>query len=305
MRFWVGVTDNRWFEFVKQHNCDEVNFWQPSARPPFTTLPPGTPFLFKLKSPNNCIAGGGHFVRFTRLPLSLAWDVFAEQNGAASAHGLHALIAANAAQAPGPNPDIGCTVLTDVFYLPRDKWVPVKDAFAANIVRGATLDTTTEKGETLWTAVQAARSAIGVSETSPFPEENRYGHAFLTHARLGQGSFRALVIDAYGRKCALTGESTLPVLEAAHIRPYSDHGPHAISNGLLLRSDFHKLFDAGLLTVEPDYKIRVSGRIRDRYFNGKAYYRLEGQELAAMPENLLDRPNSEFLRWHNNERFAA
>src|SRR3546814_20197591 len=82
----------------------------------------------------------------------------------------------------------------------------------------------------------------------------------------------------------MTGETTLPVLEAAHIQSYADEGTHQVSNGLLLRSDFHKLFDAGLVTVEPDYRIRISGRIRDLYFNGKAYYRLHGQQLAGLPE---------------------
>jgi putative restriction endonuclease len=305
MRFWAGVTDNRWYEFVRQRNCDEVNFWQPSGRPPFVNLPPGTPFLFKLKRPHNCIAGGGHFVRYTRLPLSVAWDVFAEQNGASSFRGLHDLIAANAADPPGPNPDIGCTAVTDVFFLPREKWIPVDDLFAKSIMRGRIYDTAKADGEKLWALVQAAQDGGALAEEPPMTDVNRFGEAFLTRARLGQSSFRTLVIDAYGRKCALTGESTLPVLEAAHIRPYSDHGPHAISNGLLLRSDFHKLFDAGLITVEPDYKIRVSTRIRGQYFNGKAYYRLEGQELATMPERALDRPNPEFLRWHNHERFAA
>jgi putative restriction endonuclease len=37
--------------------------------------------------------------------------------------------------------------------------------------------------------------------------------------RLGQGAFRLLVTDAYQRRCAVTGERTLPVLDAAHIRP--------------------------------------------------------------------------------------
>ena len=49
--------------------------------------------------------------------------------------------------------------------------------------------------------------------------------------------------DAYERRCAVTGEKTLPVLEAAHIRPYALLGPHRVNNGLLLRSDLHKLFD--------------------------------------------------------------
>ena len=40
--------------------------------------------------------------------------------------------------------------------------------------------------------------------------------------RLGQGAFRIIVTDLYGRKCAVTGEKTMPALEAAHIRPYAD-----------------------------------------------------------------------------------
>lgn len=53
--------------------------------------------------------------------------------------------------------------------------------------------------------------------------EERYHHILIRH-RLGQGAFRVLVTDAYQRRCAISGEKTLPVLEAAHIRPYSQHG---------------------------------------------------------------------------------
>ena len=70
--------------------------------------------------------------------------------------------------------------------------------------------------------------------------------------RLGQGAFRVLVTDAYRRRCTISNERTLPVLEAAHIRPYADNGPHQLSNGLLLRSDLHRLFDLGYFTVDPD-----------------------------------------------------
>ena len=56
MRFWAGVTDNTWYQFVSSRAFGEVNFWQPSARAPFTGLPAGTPFLFKLKRPNHHIA---------------------------------------------------------------------------------------------------------------------------------------------------------------------------------------------------------------------------------------------------------
>lgn len=84
MRFWVGVTDNDWFNFLRGEEADEVNFWVPSARPPFTRLDEGAPFLFKLKKPLNHLAGIASFVKFSVLPLSLAWDVFGRKNGAAT-----------------------------------------------------------------------------------------------------------------------------------------------------------------------------------------------------------------------------
>ena len=306
MRYWLGVTDNRWYQFVSAGRFSEVNFWQPSAKPPFSSeVPEGTPFLFKLKSPNHHIAGGGYFVRHIRLPLITAWEVFGEQNGANSLSEFHRLIATNRTSSATTDAEIGCTVVTDVFFLPQTRWIPVADRFARSIMVGKFYNTADSSlSQELWEEVQAARDAAGVAELSPL-EQPRYGRSFLAKARLGQGSFRTLVIDAYHRRCAVTGENTLPALEAAHIRPYAEQGPHEVGNGLLLRSDFHKLFDAGLVTVEPDHKIHISGRIRDQYFNGKAYYRLHGQHLATLPRDQQDHPNAEFLRWHNNERFVA
>ena len=46
-------------------------------------------------------------------------------------------------------------------------------------------------------------------------------------------------------------------------------------------ADFHRLFDAGLVSVTPDMTIRVSPRIREAWFNGKAYYRMDGQPLTV------------------------
>lgn len=305
MRFWTGVTDNRWYQFVSARQFDEVNFWQPSTRPPFSRLPEGTPFLFKLRSPNHHIAGGGYFVRYTRLPLVTAWEVFREQNGASSLQDFISLIGGNRAGPAQPNTEIGCTVLTDVFFLPRNRWIDASGLFAKAIMVGRTYDTTDEiAAQSIWQQVSAARAENRI-ETAETEDPPRYGREFLMRARLGQGSFRTLVIDAYERRCAITGESTLPTLEAAHIRAYSAEGVHQVSNGLLLRSDFHKLFDAGLVTIDSNLRVHVSSRIRDQYFNGKAYYRLDKQELASLPESAQDQPNPAFLRWHNENRFVA
>ena len=114
-----------------------------------------------------------------------------------------------------------------------------------------------------------------------------------------------VVTDAYQRRCAITGEKTLPVLEAAHIKPYAAEGPHSVNNGLLLKSDFHTLFDGGYITIDEDYRIDVSRRLHEDYGNGRDYYKYHGQKLLILPEKEIQLPSREFLRWHNENVFLA
>lgn len=76
--------------------------------------------------------------------------------------------------------------------------------------------------------------------------------------RPGQTLFKWKLLDAYARKCAVTGCDVEQVLEAAHIRPYRNEECHHISNGLLLRSDIHVLFDKGLISIDENWEIRVA-----------------------------------------------
>ena len=87
----------------------------------------------------------------------------------------------------------------------------------------------------------------------------------MIRPRLGQGAFRVVVTDSYSRQCAVTDERILPALDAAHIRPYADGGEHEARIGLLLRRDIHSLFDAGYVTVTPEYRREVSRRIREEF----------------------------------------
>jgi putative restriction endonuclease len=121
---------------------------------------------------------------------------------------------------------------------------------------------------------------------------------------LGQGIFRSEVIAAYGRACAVTGEHSLPVLEAAHIRPYSDEGVHEVSNGLLLRSDVHRLFDKGYVTVDPQHRFLVSKKLREDYENGRSYYPLHGK-VISLPDRAEYAPDPVNLRWHLESCFKG
>src|SRR5262245_499632 len=88
-------------------------------------------------------------------------------------------------------------------------------------------------------------------------------------AREGQGTFRTRVLDAYGRRCAISGERTEVVLEAAHIQPYLGPRSNHVQNGIPMTVEFHALFDGKLLAITPDYRVRVSPAIRRRWSNGK------------------------------------
>jgi putative restriction endonuclease len=94
----------------------------------------------------------------------------------------------------------------------------------------------------------------------------------------------------------------LPVLEAAHIQPFANGGPHDVPNGLLLRADIHRLFDSGYVTVTPDLKFEVSRHLREEWENGRIYYALQGQEVA-IPRFSADQPDPAYLRWHNANVF--
>ncbi|EDX86766.1 hypothetical protein S7335_4472 [Synechococcus sp. PCC 7335] len=310
MKFWVGVTDNNWYSFLSERQPDEVNFWQPSGTPPFKKRL--ELFLFKLHSPLNYIAGGGYFVTYTSLPISIAWETFGEKNGVQSYLQLKEIISKyreSRGRTKTLDPEIGCSVLAQPFFFKREDWISIPEDWKSNIVRGRTYDTQTDIGKKLFEDVQLRLSSQSIAlpkqDTSPRTSElstERYGAECITRLRLGQGSFRALITNAYSRRCAMTGERTLPVLEAAHIKSYAEFGPHSIKNGLLLRADLHKLFDRQYITITPDLKIEVSKRIHEEYQNGKDYYKLHGKKLAVTPNDPNDLPAREYIEWHN-QRF--
>jgi putative restriction endonuclease len=304
MRFWVGVTDPGWYRFHRDRSHEEVNFWQPSERAPFKNLPEGAPFLFKLKGAANAIAGGGTYVTTQVLPLSVMWEVFGPQNGAASPRELRALIDPGGLTRQSPRQHV-CQLITGCWYLPEDRWLVAPAGFATNLVRGKYYDEHDGKHILDHVRPWMYGAEVTVAERDVYERVDRpkYGAPQLVRPRLGQSGFRMRLFEAYHKTCAITGENTLPTLDAAHIVPYNEAGgSHDLSNGLLLRTDFHRLFDDGLVTVEPDLTIRVSPRIRASYFNGKAYYRLDGQPLRA-PSRPEWRPDPDKLRWHNMERF--
>jgi putative restriction endonuclease len=102
--------------------------------------------------------------------------------------------------------------------------------------------------------------------------------------------------DAYGRACAISQEHSLPALEAVHIKAYSEGGEHAVSNGILFRSDIHSLFDKGYVTVTPGHRFLVSRRLKDDFSNGRSYYGFNQEEIR-LPSFRQEGPDPKILEW--------
>jgi putative restriction endonuclease len=304
MHLRIAITDNHWFRFLRARpGIDEVNFWKPGGRQGFRALDPGELLLFKLHSPEDYIVGGGVFLHFTFLPYTLAWETFQEKNGVASLDEMRRRIEHYRHESVDLNARIGCILLREPFFFPNDLWIPSPPDFGRSIQQGKNFDTASGTGRWLWEQITARLPAATVAAPGLAAEPRPiFGDPRLYRPRLGQGTFRILVTDNYQRRCAVTGEKALPVLDAAHIRPVTEGGQHRLDNGLLLRTDVHRLYDNGYVTVTPDGRFLVSHRLKTDFDNGEPYMPFHGQKIW-MPGDPVSRPDREALEWHSEAVF--
>jgi putative restriction endonuclease len=310
MRFYLGVTNINWYTYLSSINPEDINFWKPGGTP-FKAIPVGAPFGFKLKSPLNAIGGVGFFFKYTTLPISVAWDTFKERNGHSTFKEFQNIILSHRSDKASINPEIGCIVLTNPIFFHKEDWIETPANWGNSIVSGKGYSDSENDpiGKAIWSQIHQrilkylspdieVNQSFAVSE----PQSPEY-NSILTKVRIGQGAFRVSVTDAYQRRCSISGEKTLPVLEAAHIQPYSESGPNQASNGLLLRSDIHKLFDTGYLTITKELKVEVSNRIKQEFENGKDYYKYHGKDMALLPVRKDELPDTRFIEWHNQHLY--
>ena len=313
MKAYVAITEKTWFGQLKalsrREHLDEVNFWRPNKRGGrFKALKRGQPLLFKLRSPDNAVVGGGFFKRYSEFPISVAWQEFGEKNGTSSLAELQQRIAQHRRNHTATGDyTVGCILLAEPFFWEEKDWIPQPKNWKGPIQQGKRYDLQSEIGRELWTQVSVRLCGTVVSKPNPrswVDLPGGYGDPVLVRSRVGQKIFRAALADVYERQCAVTREKAFPALEAAHIRPFKKEQEHHVRNGLLLRSDIHKLFDAGYVTVKPDFRFEVSDHLRTDFGGGEHYYKLDGTKLW-IPKRPEDQPDRKHLEWHIENRFRG
>lgn len=129
--------------------------------------------------------------------------------------------------------------------------------------------------------------ASGAADDNYIPddEDTRTTAERQIKIRRGQPKFRSAQLRRFRETCAITGCQVLDLLEAAHISPYRGEKDNAESNGILLRTDIHTLFDLNLLSIEPKSQTVILARsIRNvadyGLLHGRSLKRPRGTKLA-------------------------
>lgn len=111
--------------------------------------------------------------------------------------------------------------------------------------------------------------------------------------RKGQGRLRKKLLEQYKGKCCISGSAIEPILHACHILPHAESGINRSTNGLLLRSDLHDLFDANLIGIHP-HTLTIS--IKKSLLKTE-YSMFDGTKLARRTDNKSPDLQSLAKRW--------
>ena len=134
-------------------------------------------------------------------------------------------------------------------------------------------------------------------------DERRY-YTHLAKQRIHQSTFREMVLDAYGNRCALSGLPIRILLYAAHIYPDGhDQGLPIINNGISMSKLHHAAFDGNLIGINPDGRIAISERIlsqKDGPLLEDGLKALRGKKIQ-LPSDPVMRPNRDALAFRFEE----
>lgn len=318
MEGYIINTDPHWLSFLFNNGIKNPVFWLKRGNNPHNTaISNGHPIFFRITGTNPPVIKG-HGKVSAALTCSVR-DAFENYGNRLGYSTVKEMIDTSSAWTSAIKLDAGtnifCIEISD-FRITDDIRTDTElrdisiEFDHKHIVTGKGLtDTQTESLLTLAvsreiqqvkTLVQFISDNVGayvVDEFNPHDmQDARELIARLVAKRQGQPEFRKKLLQAYENKCAISGCDAIPTLEAAHIIPYKGPQTNHISNGLLLRSDIHTLFDLGLLVIDSKtMKVVLHPDLLNTdygVFEGKAIF---------LPKKVEEGPSKEALDIHRKE----
>lgn len=127
----------------------------------------------------------------------------------------------------------------------------------------------------------------------------------VVKVRVNQSFFRSSILASYNNKCCITGINQSELLIAGHIKPWSKDKKNRLNprNGIAINALHDKAFETGLITITPDYKIKISKVLYNHKKTEsleKYFLQYENKDIF-LPSRFL--PDIEFLKYHNEKRF--
>lgn len=129
----------------------------------------------------------------------------------------------------------------------------------------------------------------------------------VVRVRVNQGFFRAAVLAAYDLRCCISGLAVPELLNASHIVPWATDKVNRVNprNGLCLNALLDRAFDRGLLTVLPNYIVKVSSILKGANANASIHDLLLRYEGASIQLPRRFAPDASFLDYHNAQVFKG
>jgi hypothetical protein len=299
--FRVLNTDPDWIEVLRTHNLhSNVNFWRKEKRQ--VRLPEGSRFYFKLRG-SRSVAGTAVFRRQVAMSIREAWEHFDIRNGVTSYEELRRKAVDVLKVA---DDTLNCLVLDDVEILDPGAYPKLSPDFVATQNPKDFLEGSLPYIESAFFSVtpfglsdiEAQLAKEGVFDPDTVKSAREFNLRAIVMRR-GQAGFRQMLMDAYNLKCAVTGADVEPILEAAHIYPYNGPETNVLQNGILLRADWHTLFDLGLWSLDDGYRIIVAPEITSEE------YRKYHNTPMRLPKLASHHPSPKAVKWHRTKVFPV
>lgn len=125
--------------------------------------------------------------------------------------------------------------------------------------------------------------------------------------RVGQRFFRNTVLSAYNNRCCITGIEMPKLLIASHIKPWKDCDSKTErtnpQNGLCLNALHELAFANGLITLDKDYRIILSNKLKDAEMDepSKNWLATYDHQQIMLPQKFI--PGKQFIEYHNDVIF--